>query len=1045
MASGSNKDVSHDELSLHIENDDMELWNPVKMKGKKARPQSFGSVPNYKYSRSKTFKKAQRESLPWDSSDFGSINEQNYDSKEKDYQTKDKWEILQGDESQNQSSLASIQYERNHKTREPLACRPGNFPAKDKPASGKPCYSYTSKNSSVDRGRVQQYKKPEWTAKPDQTSAERKRFNPWNKSNSDTVQENSSRRSSASQSSSMREFVSHSDHQSSQSFSHYLKASSHNDNFPTKDRPASGKPFYQYTSKNSSTERGRVQQFKKPEWTAKPDQTSAERKRFNPWNKSNSDTVEEKSSGKRSAPQSSNMREFASHSDHQLSQSFSHYFKASSHNDNFPTKDRPSSGKPRYPYTSKNSSADRGRVQQYKKPEWTAKPDKTSAERGRFNPLYRSNSDTTQENSSHRSSASKSSSMREFASHSDHQSSQSSSHYLTSSSHNDNFPTKDRPASGKPCYPYTSKSSSTERGRVQQYKKSEWTAKPDQTSAEKERFNPLYKSNSDTAQENSSRRSSASKSSSMREFVSHSDHQPLQLPPHMTSSSHNGRPSYKGKTSYNNKSSNNDQSSHYDKTSYEGKSSYNEKISYNGTSYNRNSSNDNGKSSYNGKSYQNENHGNGYGREYWKPRESTVDKVAVVKDLRTGKRHSYSGNRPSAQGRNGSERLSAPQVSNGEASYTYKDASMKPHPELEFPELPTYSSVQPASKSHANPNARAASPSKSIVSQAPRLSGDQKWSYASVVNSKNVSPRSQTSRRSIHKYTRMASNRWSNDTSVESVMIDKYNGINDTNCSSPDKSADNYDSCNFSASAYSPHESTNHSFKQDAGDTSPFSNAPDVTNSGSDDILFDDIDATSGSTSWAEQCAHLFDDDDDSVFVPTFCSDWTSVIAQNSVTDSTDDAYSLHSSKTSTEKIATDTWQHRTQIDLTSKLATIDEDADGVKTENETNFTKTSTSSHQGGDKTKTDDSIRGSMLTWRKDKPTKANFMVGAKPPGAFPFKTDCDNEWSDSSDEIGNLQSEKFSSMCSSHEESNWSLSTSHVGDATKTSESWLKSKIP
>ena len=147
----------------------------------------------------------------------------------------------------------------------------------------------------------------------------------------------------------------------------------------------------------------------------------------------------------------------------------------------------------------------------------------------------------------------------------------------------------------------------------------------------------------------------------------------------------------------------------------------------------------------------------------------------------------------------------------------------------------------------------------------------------------------------------------------------------------------------------------------------------------------------------------------------------------------------------STGEKGTDTWQQRTQRDQTSKCATISKDANRMKSQNATNFTRTGTSSHQSGDKTKINYSRHNGVLTWHKNKPTKANGIFDAKLPETVHSKTDCDYEWPDSSDENGNHQSEECSSVWNSHEESDWSLSTaSDVGDAAKTNENWLKSEI-
>ena len=105
-----------------------------------------------------------------------------------------------------------------------------------------------------------------------------------------------------------------------------------------------------------------------------------------------------------------------------------------------------------------------------------------------------------------------------------------------------------------------------------------------------------------------------------------------------------------------------------------------------------------------------------------------------------------------------------------------------------------------------------------------------------------------------------------------------------------------------------------------------------------------------------------------------------------------------------------------------------------MKIQNATNFTKTGTFSHQGGDKTKINYSRHNGVLTWHKNKPTKANGFFGAKLPETVPCKTDCDYEWPDSSDENGNHQSEECSSVWNSHEEIDWNLSTtSNIGDTT------------
>ena len=257
--------------------------------------------------------------------------------------------------------------------------------------------------------------------------------------------------------------------------------------------------------------------------------------------------------------------------------------------------------------------------------------------------------------------------------------------------------------------------------------------------------------------------------------------------------------------------------------------------------------------------------------------------------------------------------------------HIHKAAVMKTSQEIDFPKHPNHSDGQPASKSHAKSIAQTSSSSKSIISQASGLNGDQKLSYASMASTKSDKPMS------------TGGNKTTTDNSKRGSMLTWPN------------------------------------------------NKPTGT------------------------------------------------------------VYSRNSSKINTGKNATDTWQHRTQRDLTRKVAAVTEDANRMKSQNKTNFTKTATSSHQGGDRTKINYSRHNGVLTWHKNKSKEAKGMVGAKLPETVPCKTDYDYEWPDSSDESGNHQSEEFSSVWNSHEESDWSLSTaSDVGDAAKTNENWLKSEI-
>ena len=158
--------------------------------------------------------------------------------------------------------------------------------------------------------------------------------------------------------------------------------------------------------------------------------------------------------------------------------------------------------------------------------------------------------------------------------------------------------------------------------------------------------------------------------------MSHSDHPSSRASSHSMKSSsdrqssHHGKrspnkkSSYNGNTSYNAKSSHNSQ--HDDKNQHNMRSR-NEKSSYKETSYDTNSSKNGKQPSSHKKSYNNEKRGDGYRRGSWKPEGLTFGNVAVVKDLRADKEHSYCDNRSSPQRRNGSKKQS---VSNAEAPHT---------------------------------------------------------------------------------------------------------------------------------------------------------------------------------------------------------------------------------------------------------------------------------------------------------------------------------------------------------------------------------------